>query len=139
MITHGRSGTKEHKAWMGMRERCYNTNSQRYLNYGGRGITVCARWRNSFEKFFLDMGECPEGLTLERRDINKGYNPKNCYWATWKEQNRNKTTSRHITWNGKTQIIADWANETGLSSSTIAKRIKRSWSIEKALTTKCPA
>lgn len=75
--------------WENMKQRCNNPNNQGYKNYGGRGIKVCGRW-HSFENFYADMGDCPEGLTLERKDNDGNYEPGNCRWATWKEQGKNK-------------------------------------------------
>lgn len=88
---HGLTDTPEHKAWMGMRARCYNPNHQSYKNYGGRGITVCDRWRDSFHSFLEDMGPRPaDHLSLDRRDNDRGYEPGNCRWATDLQQNRNR-------------------------------------------------
>jgi len=75
--------------WQAMRGRCLNPNNSRWASYGGRGIKVCVRW-SKFENFLADMGEAPEGLTLERKDVNGNYNPANCKWATWAEQAKNK-------------------------------------------------
>lgn len=88
--THGKSKTREHNAWSEMKDRCLNPNEKAYRHYGGRGITVCDRWKDSFENFLEDMGLCPLGLTLERVDNDKGYSPGNCKWATWKEQAQNR-------------------------------------------------
>src|SRR5882724_6243125 len=84
---HGMKGTRVHNVWIAMRYRCNNKNSDIFHHYGGRGIKVCKRWQK-FENFYADMGE-PNGLTLERKNNNKGYNKQNCIWATQQEQLRN--------------------------------------------------
>jgi hypothetical protein len=90
MRSHGMSGTREYRCWKAMKTRCLNPVHQCYDRYGGRGITVCDRWLSSFESFIEDMGRCPEGLTLERDDNDKGYDPGNCRWATRRDQQRNR-------------------------------------------------
>jgi hypothetical protein len=75
--------------WQAMRGRCMNPNNSRWSSYGGRGITICKRW-DKFENFLEDMGEVPEGLTLERKNVDGNYTPRNCKWATWEEQAKNK-------------------------------------------------
>ena len=86
---HRTARTPTYDSWSHMIDRCLNPKNARYSDYGGRGITVCERWR-AFEGFLADMGEKPAGLTLERRDNNQGYSPDNCAWATYTEQNRNR-------------------------------------------------
>ena len=91
---HGLTKTPTYYAWVSMLQRCTNPNHRAWPSYGGRGITVCKRWLNSFSKFLADMGEKPEGLTLERIKNGKGYSPSNCRWATVSEQNANKRSWR---------------------------------------------
>jgi len=90
--THGKSNTPEHVCWMDMVSRCYSKNNQSYHRYGGRGITVCKRWRNNFINFLNDMGLKPNPkLTIERIDNDGDYRPGNCKWETHAIQNRNKS------------------------------------------------
>lgn len=88
---HGMCYIKGYSSWRCMNSRCYNPKDISYHNYGGRGITVCKRWLD-IKNFIFDMGERPEGLTLERINNDKGYCKENCKWATYTEQSRNKRT-----------------------------------------------
>lgn len=87
------TATTEYLRWTAAKQRCYNKNDNRFKDYGGRGITMCGEWRTDFSKFLADMGRCPEGLTLERIDNDKGYSPDNCKWATYHEQRMNQRSS----------------------------------------------
>jgi hypothetical protein len=93
--THGMSNTREYRTWSGMIERCSNPKRNGYEHYGGRGIKVCDRW-HKFENFYADMCPAPAGLTLDRVDVNKGYEPGNCRWATWSTQRVNKRSSKVV-------------------------------------------
>lgn len=107
--THGMKGTPEYRAWASMKSRCLNRSAQHYHNYGGRGISVCDRWVNSFENFYEDMGNRPDGLSLDRIDNDKGYSPDNCKWATWIEQaNNRRPQSRHKGLSGVSLVRGKW-------------------------------
>lgn len=140
VTTHAASriGQREptHIIWANMKARCYNTNRSDYHQYGGRGITVCDRWLNSYVNFLEDMGPRPKGLSLDRIDNNKGYSKDNCRWATPTEQNNNKRSNILLSFKGKTQSISAWAKDLGFNPEVIRKRIRiRGWDVERALTT----
>jgi len=137
---HGDSGkTKEYKAWKHIKERCYNKNDRRYSDWGGRGIKVCDRWLEpngqGYINFLADIGRCPpECNSIDRKDNDGNYCPENCRWATTKQQSRNQRTNRTITAFGKTQCVAAWAEELGISAGMLYRRIYRGWSAEEILT-----
>jgi hypothetical protein len=130
-IKHGLTGTPEHDIWCDMRKRCRS-----HPDYGGRGIRVVKRW-DDFAAFLRDMGPRPSREhSVERRNVNGHYSPKNCYWATRAQQQANKRTTRHITFQGKTMHLAGWAREVGLDPKALEYRLnKAGWSVAKALTT----
>lgn len=130
--THGMSRTKVHDAWKSMHARCYRPSTSSYQYYGGRGINVCARWAR-FEDFYADMGDPPQGTSLDRLDSNGDYSPDNCRWATPTEQSRNRSMARPLTVNGVTKLLCDWVKETGVKRTTIIMRLKRGWTTERAI------
>jgi hypothetical protein len=135
---HGRTSTTEYRIWCGMIQRCTNPNHDAYHRYGGRGVKICERWRQSFSAFLQDMGPRPTPkYSLDRYPKNDGdYEPGNCRWATSKEQGRNTRVNHVVTFNGQTRCLAEWANITGIGEVTLRYRIaKFKWPIEKALTT----
>ena len=135
MVKHNMCNTRTYKSWQKMLSRCTNSNDDSYKYYGDRGIKVCTRWLNSFEKFLEDMNERPEGMTLDRKDNDKGYSPENCRWATPLEQARNKRNNVLIEHNGQTKTIGEWTTIAGLSHGAVRARIKLGWSIKEAIET----
>jgi hypothetical protein len=115
-----------YRVWASMLGRCRNPNDKRWAHYGGRGINVCPQWHN-FSVFLADMGRPPDGLSIDRIDVNGDYCPENCRWATNAEQSRNRTTNHWVTYNGKAMILADAAKAAGLTPLTLLKRIQRGW------------
>jgi hypothetical protein len=126
--------TRIYRAWVDMRRRCLNPKRSDYSYYGGRGIAICDRW-SVFVNFLNDLGEPKQGMTLDRIDVNGNYSPENCRWATRKQQSQNTRKTRNITYNGKTQCVTEWEKELGFKPVAITMRLKRGWSVEKALET----
>jgi hypothetical protein len=134
---HGKAGTATWKSWQGMLNRCRNANMKCYPKYGGRGIEVCERW-HVFENFLADMGERPNGMTLDRIDGNGNYEPNNCRWATYSQQNRNKRDSVWIFFNGDIRTLDEISSITGVPRSTIDTRMRRRFNIHEAVSMPTP-
>lgn len=136
--THGharkRQRTRAYRSWEQMRSRCNKPTDKDYPDYGGRGITVCELWRD-FAAFIADMGEPPPGMTLDRRDNNKGYCRENCRWATAIEQHQNTRANIYLTFAGETLCISEWERRLGFPKDRIGARLKQGWPVERALTT----
>lgn len=132
--THGATGTFEYSVWKSMKNRCYTKTHKDYASYGGRGIIVCERWKDSFENFLADMGHAPTLIhSIERDDVNGNYDPDNCRWATLVEQANNRRNTVILEWNGRSQSMAEWARELGLNYYTLKQRIRNGWTAAEAL------
>jgi hypothetical protein len=127
---HGLSRDPTYRRWYGMLYRCRDEDNP---YYGGAGVTVDPRWE-VFENFLADMGERPDGLTLERRDRGLPYGPGNCEWADWSTQNNNRSINRVVTLDGRTQTLTQWAAELGVPWTVVFNRVSAGWSVEEALT-----
>lgn len=110
-----------YNSWHCMKQRCKNPNTVQYKYYGGRGIGYCPGWEH-FDNFLADMGERPEGMTLDRIDNNKDYSPQNCKWSTSEDQVNNRRNTKMIEYAGKTMTLPQWAKFLGVKSSTMKQR-----------------
>lgn len=141
-MKHGGSDTRLYVVYKDILSRCSNPNSPKFKNYGGRGIDICEKWRNSFAEF-RDWAyangydeNAPKGqCTIDRIDNNKGYSPDNCRWLTLKEQNNNRGNNIKFEINDKIFTLAQLAEMYGFSYSTLYSRVKKGWGIQKALST----
>lgn len=136
--THGESHTRLNNIWYGMKARCLNPNSDAYSNYGGRGIDICDEWVHdyvSFRDWALSNGYADD-LTLDRINVNLGYYPDNCRWATNKQQSNNKRNNVLLDYNGTKFTYSELADLAGISMNTLWMRInKLGWTVEKAVNT----
>jgi len=128
MTRHGacasRKPTRAYKIWSGMIARCEIKSASGYEQYGGRGVKVCDRWK-SFENFLADMGEPPAGMSIDRLDGSRGYEPGNCRWATRQQQNENRKSVRWIEFDGKRMNVAQWAKHLGINNSTLLEALAK--------------
>lgn len=134
-LSHGKSNTRLFRIWAHIKDRCFNENNDAYKNYGGRGISMCLEWKNDFMSFYNWAKEngYNNNLTIDRKDNNGNYEPKNCRWITVKEQHRNTRRNKFLIYNGEKHCISEWAEILGLRKDTILSRLKNGWSIERAL------
>lgn len=136
---HHGYGTRLYHVWNSLRQRCNNPNNRAYANYGGRGIHICEEWDDfaTFREWAYSSGydETAEKgkCTLDRIDVNVGYNPNNCRWVSLSEQNKNKTTTPYYTLNGVTHNLKEWSVITGIKYETLWRRYKAGWSAERSL------
>lgn len=127
---HGMCRTKEYNSWCSMIGRCYNKNNPNYFRYGGNGINVCERWKNSFNFFLLDMGFAPsKEHSIDRINNHEGYSPENCRWATQQEQARNRGSNRLIKINGVEKCVTEWCEFYNIKYATYKTRKRRGWNI----------
>jgi len=133
--SHEKRSTGAYASWAAMHTRCTNKKQQGWQAYGGRGISVAKEWA-SFEKFFEDMGDRPDGCSIGRIDNNLGYSPGNCRWESRLEQANNTRANRQISASGFTYTIAQWSRVSGIKLSTIRKRLQLGWPENHAVTIK---
>lgn len=134
--THGMTHSRLYRIWIGMKTRCENPTEPDYHLYGGRGIAICDEWKDfaAFNDWAMSNGY-RDDLSIDRKNTDGDYCPENCRWATMKEQQNNRRNNRLITHNGKTQSLAQWSAELGISRHTLNSRINlMGWSAERALT-----
>lgn len=133
--THGMESSRVYSIWRTMRKRCHSENAPNYARYGGRGISVCERWRDSFENFYADMGDpTSKEHTLDREDNDGDYEPGNCRWATVDEQQSNRSDNRFLEHGGERLTVSQWGRKLGVGDSLILNRLNRGWSVHDALT-----
>lgn len=133
---HNRVGRKspEYDIWGSMIQRCTNPNNKHYPHYGGRGITVCDRWRDSFESFIADVGNRPSPKhSIDRIENDKGYEPGNVRWATKKQQCRNQRSNRVLCIDGVSKCVTEWAESSGIPATAIYQRLNRGWNYSDAV------
>jgi hypothetical protein len=123
--THAMSKTPVYAIWVAMKMRCTNPHDKNFPDYGGRGITVCERWRTSFEAFYADMGNPPPGLTLERRRNDVGYFPENCLWTTRTAQAHNQRSNRLVPYRGEMIPVTEAARRVGRSRAWVNRQVQQ--------------
>ena len=135
-LSHGMSRTSEHNIWLGITQRCCNPLNKLWEWYGGRGISMCERWRK-FENFYADMGPRPVGMSVERVDNEKGYSPENCKWASRHDQTRNKRNNIIVQYEEQSMCLKDFAVKIGIKYHILYYRMAiKGWTLEKAITKK---
>lgn len=132
--THGMANkTRTYKVWKDMRKRCLNPDHRSFERYGGRGIRICTAW-DDYAQFLADMGEAPDGMSLDRIDNDGPYSPKNCRWATRKQQMNNMSTNRYFTYKGARKTLHQISDECGVAYHTLWQRLYRlDWTLAQAV------
>lgn len=134
LVTHGLSSNPCYRVWVDMIKRCTNENSNNYYNYGGRGITVCNEWLNSFEKFYKDMGERPgPEYSIDRKDTNGNYEPNNCKWSTDKEQANNRRNNVIIEYLGEKYTMVELCKKLDIDLIYFRNRYYRNFTIDEII------
>lgn len=133
---HAMCDTLAYKSWASMKQRCLNPNTKSYKKYGGRGIIICDRWKNSFKNFLEDMGERPKEMTIDRIDNDGNYEPSNCRWADKDTQLKNRSNTIILEYDGKQQSLKEWSDELNIPYKTLLARLRvHKWPVERVLTT----
>lgn len=124
-LTHGSSDTKLYYIWKNMKDRCYRENNKFYCNYGGRGIKVCSEWHDFcvFKEWAMNHGYSV-GLSIDRKDNDKGYSPDNCRWIPKSSQQRNRRSCVYLTYNNKTYTVSEWARLFGLNHRSVLEYVR---------------
>lgn len=133
--THGHASfnsTPTYNSWKGMKQRCENAKDPSYYRYGAKGINVCERW-HTFENFLADMGERPEGTTLDRVKTSGNYEPENCRWADMSTQANNRTVSKRYEYQGEVHTVREWSDSLGINLNTLVARVRRYGSMLEAM------
>jgi len=131
---HGGAQTFEYRSWLAMRRRCLNPRVKEYPSYGGRGIKICKRW-DDYRFFLLDMGRRPSPKhSLERIDVNRGYTPSNCKWATNLEQQRNRRGTMYVVYKKKRVPVSELGEQSLVGVDLFRSRIQQGWPVDRALT-----
>lgn len=128
------SKSREYRSWQEAKQRCINPHKKSWSDYGGRGISMSPKWFHSFPQFLKDMGFCPPGLTLDRLNNEKGYEPENCRWASQQDQANNTRANRILEWRGKRLTCAQWDREMGFKPLTVTRCVHLGWSVERIFT-----
>lgn len=132
-LKHGHARTKQHtkeyRAWYNMRVRCTYPNFIEFHHYGGRGIKVCPRWMHDFSAFLADMGLCPDGCSLDRKDVNGDYEPANCRWATQAEQARGRRNNHFLEYAGERLVLTDWAARLGITPQQLDRKLRQGYTL----------
>lgn len=133
---HGKSHDRVYMIWADMKSRCFDNNRVEYERYGGRGISVCDKWKNSFKAFYDDMGDPPgDDYSIDRIDNNGNYEPGNCRWATTTQQSRNRRNCIVVEYEGEKMCVAELAEKIGKSATLIRSRLKSGWCLDEAINT----
>lgn len=132
--SHGMYGTPAYNSWISMKKRCYYKNHVGFKHWGGRGIQVCDEWRNSFENFYRDMGDRPEGCSLDRIDNDGDYYKENCRWASETEQKNNRRNNHRFLYEGVEYTAPQLSSKFGIRADVILYRISAGWELADALT-----
>lgn len=132
--THGMTSHSAYGVWHSMVQRCTEPTHPAWKNYGGRGITVCERWRHDFGAFWADMGPSyQKGLDLDRKDNEKGYSPENCRWVTRTINCRNRRNTRHVTFWGREMTVKELSEKSGIKYTTLLYRLDHGCPLEKLI------